>query len=226
MTCASLSSYLGDLLLFRRTDNVVEGDGDAGPRCAVEADILQGLSSRSAHVIGGERVAMSSTILDSCFLPPLRSRTGSRQAGLVEQDTAVGGGEQGGAVVETLSLTRIRPSRDLLCLSLRHTKSCGRRISTLIGACMSTRAWSRAILASASEENTRRPWPWWRRSTITRHGQEVQTGDHVQAWHGQRLTRRRRQDVVRTPASGSGPRPGLLRTAAGGLPSGHRRSRR
>ncbi len=100
-----LGLVLGDLLVaLGRLVHVGEREGHAGPRCAGEAEILQGIQ-RGGHLLGGVTHGDVIDDLGQTALGHLLvdERVVGRQ-GLVEQDAAVGGGEQHGAVVEAFFL--------------------------------------------------------------------------------------------------------------------------
>ena len=193
------------LVQFRRLDNVGEREGHAGPRCAGEAQILQGVQCRG-HLSGG---VTGRDVVDDLAQTLLRrllvdERVVDRQ-GAVEQDTAVGGGEQDGAVMETLLLDHVRAARfriddlDLARLPVLRQHEVLRKADEHLGLHVDLVLVERHFGLFQRGEHAALAL-----GAVDDGGQVVQTEDHVLARHGHGVAVCRLQDVVGSHHQGTG----------------------
>ncbi len=190
---------------LRRLDDVGEREGHAGPRSAGEAEILQGVQGGrdlGGLVTGGDVVDdLAQTLLRSLFVD---ERVVHRQR-LVEQDAAVGGGEQHGTVVEALFLDDVGAARlriddlDLARLPVLRQHEVLRKADEHLGLHVDLVAVEGHFGLFQRGEHAALAL-----GAFVDGGQVVQTEDHVLARHGHGVAVGRLQNVVGSHHQGTG----------------------
>ena len=194
----SLSLVLFDVLVtLGRLDDVGEREGHTGPRCTGEAHILQGVQRRGhlgGRITGRDVVDdLAQTLLRSLIVD---ERIVQRQRA-VEQDTAVGGGEQHGTVVEALFLHHVRAARfrvddlELARLPILRQHEVLRQTDEHLGLHVDLVLVKGHFGLFQRGEHTALAL-----GAVDDGGQVIQTEDHVLARHGHGVTVRRLQNVV------------------------------